>query len=476
MLKKHRMLKGMVLVLGVLLGTIGLSSQKTYAASTVNATASSIKVGTNGDLDAARSALLFGVDGTGEMYFKPVPTYDEDWQPSYEGTIAAAYKINTKSSNNFYRFTITNLFGESLTASVYTAGMSIVATTDVGQLTTETIDLKLNPSSTYYFVVNGSNDELDPGTATISIKAISDDGSDTLSKAKSVSIDKTVTKNLECAGDTDCFKIKTLKDKAFYNITTWAVTTDNITVSVVDTNNKTIYSTDITQGESETEDLNLKKNTTYYVRVTGGDEETTGKYKFKIVSKKDTESDTKTGATKIKIGNTATGAIQTSLDEDVFKFTTGKYTTLQVTVKNKSNKNEIEAYVTDKNGKIVSDEETVETGDSSVFSLSELGTKSNYYIHIKGSTGDAKYTVSVKVVKCKITYVLNKGKLPEDSPKTFTVSEETELVTPSRDGYTFLGWYTTSNFSDGTKISSIPSTQETNLKVYARWKKDKSSK
>jgi uncharacterized repeat protein (TIGR02543 family) len=351
--------------------------------------------------------------------------------------------------------------------------MSRVSTTKVKQLETATLDLKLNPESTYYFVVNGSNKELDPGTATISITAISDDGSDTVSDAKSVSIDKAITKNLECVGDTDYFKIKTLKEKAFYNITTWAVTTDKLSISIVDENNKRVYSATISQGESKSEDLNLSKNTTYYVKVTGGNiKSTTGKYKFKITSKKDAESDTKTGAKKIKINDKATGAIQTSLDEDVFKFSTGKYTTLQVSVNNKSSKNEIQVYIVDKNGKTISKSTKAETEDSVVFNLTGLGTKSNYFIHIKGLTGDAKYSISVKVVKCKITYALNGGKLPKNSPKTFVVSEETKLVTPTRSGYTFLGWYTTSKFSDGTKVSSIPSTQETNLTIYAKWKKE----
>jgi hypothetical protein len=95
MLKKNRVLKGALIALGIFLGATVLPSQTTYAESTENETADSIKVSTNGDLDAAQNATEFIVDGTGEMTFTPEPEITDSGKEVYKGNIAAAYVITT---------------------------------------------------------------------------------------------------------------------------------------------------------------------------------------------------------------------------------------------------------------------------------------------------------------------------------------------------------------------------------------------
>ena len=63
-----------------------------------------------------------------------------------------------------------------------------------------------------------------------------------------------------------------------------------------------------------------------------------------------------------------------------------------------------------------------------------------------------------------ITYDSAGGTLPDSAPKTHTYGTETELPTPTRDGYVFDGWYD----EDGNKIDAIPADAK-GMKVLAVW-------
>ncbi|WP_027216597.1 InlB B-repeat-containing protein [Butyrivibrio fibrisolvens] len=72
----------------------------------------------------------------------------------------------------------------------------------------------------------------------------------------------------------------------------------------------------------------------------------------------------------------------------------------------------------------------------------------------------------------KITYYLNKGTLPEDAPMGYSYGDEFELPTPTRDNYTFLGWYKDKNYTESKKVTSISRATTGNITLYARWKFD----
>ena len=68
-----------------------------------------------------------------------------------------------------------------------------------------------------------------------------------------------------------------------------------------------------------------------------------------------------------------------------------------------------------------------------------------------------------------ITYELNGGTAGSDAPSTHTYGTATTLVAPTREGYTFGGWYTSSDFS-GSSVTSLDATIYTNdITLYARW-------
>ncbi|MBR5515476.1 MAG: InlB B-repeat-containing protein, partial [Clostridia bacterium] len=57
----------------------------------------------------------------------------------------------------------------------------------------------------------------------------------------------------------------------------------------------------------------------------------------------------------------------------------------------------------------------------------------------------------------------------EDAPATHTYNTKTVLVNPVREGYTFLGWYTTDTFK--TKVTYLSKTGYTaDITLYAKWK------
>lgn len=71
-----------------------------------------------------------------------------------------------------------------------------------------------------------------------------------------------------------------------------------------------------------------------------------------------------------------------------------------------------------------------------------------------------------------IVYNLNGGKLPSDAAATYEVGKEYTLPTPTRDGYTFEGWYSDSSLV-GDKVTKITAESSGDVTVYAAWKENK---
>jgi uncharacterized repeat protein (TIGR02543 family) len=67
-----------------------------------------------------------------------------------------------------------------------------------------------------------------------------------------------------------------------------------------------------------------------------------------------------------------------------------------------------------------------------------------------------------------ITYKLNKGTNSDNNPAAY-YNQKVKLSSPTRNGYTFKGWYTDSKFK--TKITSIKTGAKKNYIIYAKWEK-----
>jgi uncharacterized repeat protein (TIGR02543 family) len=69
----------------------------------------------------------------------------------------------------------------------------------------------------------------------------------------------------------------------------------------------------------------------------------------------------------------------------------------------------------------------------------------------------------------KITYKTNGGTLSSKAVKSYDTKKAVTLVTPTKKGYTFAGWYADSKFK--TKVTSIKKGSTGNKTLYAKWTK-----
>ena len=80
-------------------------------------------------------------------------------------------------------------------------------------------------------------------------------------------------------------------------------------------------------------------------------------------------------------------------------------------------------------------------------------------------TIDAVYNVTTY----NISYILNGGTLPNEYPNTYNYeSNAISLPSPTRDGYTFAGWYDNALF-EGNPINAIANHSNGNKEFYAKW-------
>lgn len=72
----------------------------------------------------------------------------------------------------------------------------------------------------------------------------------------------------------------------------------------------------------------------------------------------------------------------------------------------------------------------------------------------EGTTGNKEYYASWNESVYSITYMDGDTKIENLSPASYTTTKRTDLPTPSKEGYTFNGWYNDANLTE--KVSSIP--------------------
>ena len=90
-----------------------------------------------------------------------------------------------------------------------------------------------------------------------------------------------------------------------------------------------------------------------------------------------------------------------------------------------------------------------------------------------GSYGNRKFYAKWTPIVYTIEYELNGGKNNSLNPNTYTIeSKDIILQTPGKEGYDFVGWYQTADFSD-KKITKIPLGSTGNKKFYAKWESNK---
>ena len=86
----------------------------------------------------------------------------------------------------------------------------------------------------------------------------------------------------------------------------------------------------------------------------------------------------------------------------------------------------------------------------------------------KGSSGNKTFYAKWTPITYSISYQLNGGKNNSGNPSTYTVATSTiTLKTPTRSGYSFVGWYSDSAYK--TKVTQIAKGSSGNKTFYAKW-------
>jgi uncharacterized repeat protein (TIGR02543 family) len=87
-------------------------------------------------------------------------------------------------------------------------------------------------------------------------------------------------------------------------------------------------------------------------------------------------------------------------------------------------------------------------------------------ITVNDTDNDAKCVADTN--SYTITYNLNGGTLPPGAQNSYTTGTAYTLPIPSKTGYTFGGWYKTSDFTD-TAVNGILATDWGSPTYYAKW-------
>jgi uncharacterized repeat protein (TIGR02543 family) len=84
----------------------------------------------------------------------------------------------------------------------------------------------------------------------------------------------------------------------------------------------------------------------------------------------------------------------------------------------------------------------------------------------KGESGDKQFWAKWSANSYNIVYTLNGGTLSGNAATSYTYGTETPLLTPEREGYTFVGWY-----YGGERLTSISAESIGDINLSAEWEK-----
>lgn len=101
----------------------------------------------------------------------------------------------------------------------------------------------------------------------------------------------------------------------------------------------------------------------------------------------------------------------------------------------------------------------------------DLGAATTSVTIAHGSTGDRSYTATWNIITYNITYNGVEG-ATNPNPASYTIeSEAITLDTPTKDGYTFAGWFDNAGFT-GSAVTTIAAGSTGDKTLWAKWIQD----
>lgn len=84
-----------------------------------------------------------------------------------------------------------------------------------------------------------------------------------------------------------------------------------------------------------------------------------------------------------------------------------------------------------------------------------------------GTTTDIELYAKWSIINYTITYHLNDGVNNENNVNSYTVNDEVELFNPTKEGFSFYGWYSDSEFEN--EVEAIEEGTTIDIDLYAKW-------
>lgn len=380
------------------------------------------------------------------------------------------FKFTTDKKDAFYYVSLTNTNLSGASIQIQDSEGNVVKTVSankVGETKEEYVTLAAD--KTYYAkIVAGKTAET--GNYKFSIKCNVDDAADTVVSGSAILVNTVYKKAINGYGDIDCYKVTTDNSKSYFRIDFSNTSVKEATLKFLDSNQKEITAIKCKAGFSDSKYLSLSTNQDYYVVVSGTNAEDLGEYSFQVAQLFDDINDTKTSAFNIAADKKYTYNIQSSDDVDAFVFDTGLYSEYTIVLNNNGKADQlVTCQVKDANGNVIVSGSTKGQNTLNVYKT-DLQKNSKYYIYVTG-TNEVEYDLTVNHATKNITYVLNGGTNDKKAPMQYTHGTKVDLITPHRNGYKFVGWYTDKDYTKS--ITSIDETNTDNVTLYAKWEKIK---
>lgn len=193
------------------------------------------------------------------------------------------FSFTTGSEKNcYYYINLINIDSDAVRVRLYDSDLLYKNSSYAYDNSQATIVEKLDPNRTYYLELSEN-----PGKYKLKVTKAVDEAEDNYTQAKKIALNSKYNCKIQAYGDVDYYKFKTNgKDKDYtfqvYNKTS----TNTLYFELFDSNNqKQGYTRYIYSGDGLKEKYTLKKNRTYYIKISGGN---TCDYSLKVSCKSTT--------------------------------------------------------------------------------------------------------------------------------------------------------------------------------------------
>ena len=192
-------------------------------------------------------------------------------------------KFTTTAANNFYEVAFGNeTIEDTLTVTLWNEKEEIVYSMEVDKAEKDSVLLKLDKNKNYYLSFESNNET---GIYNYTVKAVADEGGDTLAEATPIKLEKLVSGSLQTDTDIDYFVFSTNRVTTKYTIsaTNISATEEEMVFTVLDSKGKTVATVKPAKGKTIVQTLTLVKNKKYYIHVTASGE--VAQYSVKVGAK-----------------------------------------------------------------------------------------------------------------------------------------------------------------------------------------------